>query len=424
MTMFSTLGLFIALSLLLSLLLALIVIIPWLRGSRSTSQDNRLLNLNVDVFESRLSELETDKQAGNIDDQAYQNQKLELERQLIAAEQQVAPVRAPGLKSRLIVMIWVPVLAGLAYFLISDRSSAFTLWQAEDSVGQVADDLLTGKIDRPPEWAIKDGTALISAMQTNVYRHADDPNRWMRLSELFLSLEATDSALEALARAYRLSPEDDAIAMVYAQTSFFANSGSLDANSRKVLEGVLQKQPNHEGAQMLMAMGEARAGNFKQAQGWISKLRGNIEQKPGDHSVAFASLDKLSATIAQQQAQTADGVNVSVIVNPSLLPLIKPEYVLFVAIRAEAGGPPYAVKRLPVTQLNNGKITVSLSNLDAMMPDRTLQSARAADEKLVLTANISQTGNAISQTGDLSANPIVLPKDKQQLNIEINRQVP
>ena len=53
--------------------------------------------------------------------------------------------------------------------------------------------------------------------------------------------------------------------------SFFANQGQLDANSRRVLQGVLAENPQHEGAQMLMAMGEARSSNFEQAQGWIQR---------------------------------------------------------------------------------------------------------------------------------------------------------
>ena len=87
-------------------------------------------------------------------------------------------------------MIWIPILAVIAYMMTADRTAVFTLWQAQDKVGQVADDLLTGKIDVPPEWAAKESTALISAMQTNVHRNADDANRWMRLSELFMMLEA------------------------------------------------------------------------------------------------------------------------------------------------------------------------------------------------------------------------------------------
>ena len=132
MTIFSTAGLFIALSLLIALLLAVITIMPWLRATRTsgTSVDNQLLDINVAVFRERLAELKIDKDSGTIDDAHYQNQKLELERQLLDAQREVTPMVAPGIKSRLIIMVWVPVLAGLAYFLVGDRTPVFDLWTA------------------------------------------------------------------------------------------------------------------------------------------------------------------------------------------------------------------------------------------------------------------------------------------------------
>lgn len=426
MSIFSTLSLFIALSLLVAFMIAIIVIMPWLRGSRVQNKpvDNQLLAINVAVFRERLAELKTDKESGTIDESHYDNQKLELERQLLDAQREIAPMRNPGIKSRLILVVWVPLLAALAYILIGNRAPVFELWAAEDKVGQVADDLLTGKIDQPPAWAIENGSQLISAMQTNVHRHADDPNRWMRLSELFLSLEATPSAIEALSRAYRLSPDNEEIATTYAQVSFFANGGQLDANSRRVLEELLAKNPQHEGAQMLMAMGEARSNNFEQAQGWIRRLRASIAAKPGDHTQALSSLDELSANIVVQQQQASEGIDVTVTINSSLLPLIKADDVLFVAIRDVKGGPPFAAKRLPISVIKQGEASVSLSDLDAMMPDRTLQSARADDTQLAVIARISHTGNAIAESGDMSANPVVITTGQNQVNIEINQQVP
>uniref|UniRef100_UPI00260D06D0 tetratricopeptide repeat protein n=1 Tax=uncultured Psychrobacter sp. TaxID=259303 RepID=UPI00260D06D0 len=283
---------------------------------------------------------------------------------------------------------------------------------------------LTAKIDKPPVWAIENGQQLISAMQTNVYRHADDPDRWMRLSELFLSLEATPSAIEALSRAYRLSPENEEIATSYAQISFFANEGRLDANIRRVLQDVLVDNPQHEGAQMLMAMGEARSNNFDEAQGWISRLRNSIAAKPGDHSRALASLDELSANINAQKAQAAQGVDVTVVVNSSLLPLVKEDDVLFVAIRDVNGGPPFAAKRLPISVIKQGEANISLSDLDAMMPERTLASAREQKTQLAVIARISHSGNAVAESGDLSGNPVVISSDQNQVNVEINQQVP
>ncbi|MGM8885961.1 c-type cytochrome biogenesis protein CcmI [Psychrobacter sp. 1U2] len=426
MTLFSTIGLFIALSLFIALIFAVIAITPWLRAARIKSNpvDNQLLDINVAVFRERLAELKSDKDNGTIDDSHYQNQKLELERQLLDAQREVTPMVAPGVKSRLIVMVWVPVLAAMAYLLIGNRTPVFELWASEDKVGQVADDLLTGKIDQPPAWAIEDGRQLISAMQTNVYRHADDPDRWMRLSELFLSLEATPSAIEALSRAYRLSPENEEIATNYAQISFFANEGQLDANIRRVLQDVLVENPQHEGAQMLMAMGEARSSNFDEAQGWINRLRSSIAAKPGDHSRALTSLDELSANVSAQKAQAAQGIDVTVMINSSLLPLVKGDDVLFVAIRDVNGGPPFAAKRLPISVIKQGEANVSLSDLDAMMPERTLASAREQKTQLAVIARISHSGNAVAESGDLSGNPVVISADQNQVNVEINQQVP
>ncbi|MBU5616433.1 c-type cytochrome biogenesis protein CcmI [Psychrobacter sp. TAE2020] len=427
MTQFSTLGLFIALSLLITLVLSIIVVMPWLRAKRAQNKpvDNQLLDINIAVFRERLAELKTDKDTGTIDDSHYQNQKLELERQLLDAQRQIEPMIVPGVKSRLLLIIWVPALTALAYLLIGDRTPVFNFWSAEDKVGQVADDLLTGKLDQPPAWAIEDdGRQLITAMQSNVHRHADDPDRWMRLSELFLSLESTDSAIESLSRAYRLSPDNEEIATTYAQISFFANQGQLDTNTRRVLQDVLAKNPQHEGAQMLMAMGEARGSNYQQAQGWIKRLRDNIAAKPGDHSKALASLDELSANVSTQEKQAALGIDVTVTINASLLPLIKADDVLFVAIRDVKGGPPFAAKRLPISIIKQGQATISLSDLDAMMPERTIQMARSEKTKLVVVARVSHTGNAIAESGDLSGNPIVIGAEQNQVKVEINQQVP
>ena len=175
---------------------------------------------------------------------------------------------------------------------------------------------------------------------------------------------------------------------------------------------------------MLMARGEAKAGNYEQAQGWIAKMRQRMQQNPSADRHALTGLDELTADIVRQQMQAAEGVDVSVTVNAKLLPLITADDVLFIAIRAAAGGPPYEAKRIPISSLKQGNISLSLSNLDAMMADRTLQPARASGEQLVVTARISHSGNAISASGDLSSNPVVLKSDQQQVNIEINQQVP
>lgn len=420
--MTQSLILFLSLCAACAFLVAFIVIYPWMTGSKS--DDNRLMSVNVQTFYERLAELDSDKAAGVIDETFYDAQVLSLKRQLLAAQTATPMVLPASIKSRFIVLLWVPILAGMAYFLVGDRTAVFKLWQAQDTVGQVADDLLTGKIDVPPQWAIEDSSALISAMQTNVHHNAHDPNRWMRLSELFMSLQAPPQVLEALARAYRLNPNDEGIAATYAQVSFFANEGRLDETARSVVTQILTNNPNHEGALMLMAMGDTRAGNYAAAKAWTARLRTLIAAKSGDHSAALTSLDELAATIDAQAQKAAMGVTVNVRVDSSLLPKIQDTDVLFVAITEAAGGPPYAVKRIPVSQIKEGTVQLNLSSLDAMMPERTLQVARDNRAQLIVTARISKSGNAMSQSQDLSANPVPLAQTAQSADLFINQIVP
>ena len=472
-----TLVIFVALAILLAILLAIIVLLPWLRVDKS-AQNDQLIALNVEVFRERLDELKADFNAGTLSETEFKTQKTELERQLLLASEDKnsvvlndsnrsssnsssdQPVDAKvadaevmkalreqrftrSTKARLTVLTCVPILMILGYFLSGDRTPVMNLWQAQDEVGQVADDLLTGKIDAPPEWATEDTVGLMGAIQTNVHHHAHDPQRWMRLADILLAFEANDQALEAQSRAYRLAPDDETIAVSYAQTKFFTNGGVLDASSRKALLKVLQTNPKHQGAQMLMAMGEARDGNYDQAQAWVARLREGIAARDGDNTEALNSLDQLSQNIAEQKqaslsASKGDSgqmmsqpVQVKVTLNSSLKPLVESTDLLFVTIQEATGGAPLAVKRLPAADLAKAVdgFDIELSDEDAMMPTNTLSKAMQQGKSLVLKARVSKSGQAMTESGDLKADDLSLDYDKQRpeglkVTLEINQQVP
>ena len=459
-----TLVIFVALAILLAIVLAIIVLMPWLRVDKS-AQNDQLIALNVEVFQERLDELKSDFNAGAMSESEFNTQKTELERQLLlASDDKNSVVLNESLKeneftaaelakakreqqftrsgkARLTLLICIPSLMILGYFLAGDRSPVVNLWQAQDKVGQVADDLLTGKIEVPPEWATEDSVGLMGAIQTNVHHHAHDPMRWMRLSDILMAFEANEQAMEAQARAYRLSPDDEAVAVRYAQTKFFTSGGMLDDSSRKALQNVLEKDPQHQGAQMLMAMGEARSGNYQQAQAWVTRLRENIVARDGDHSEALNSLDELSRNIQQQQqaslasakngAASAQTVAVTVTLNPSLAPLIKPTDILFVTIQESTGGAPLAVKRMSAAELVNAAkgFNIELNDQDAMMPTHTLSKAMQEGKQLVLKARISKSGQAMQEAGDLAANDLPLTyennkKETIKIATEINKQLP
>lgn len=417
--------LFIGLILALSLLLAMIILLPWWHNSRFQHNDNQLLSLNIQVFEQRLAELQEDFNQGTIDNDTYQNQKLALERQLLNISQtQTTQKFVPNWKSRLIFLIWIPFLAGMAYLMIGDRTPVFKLWQAQDRVGQVADDLLTGKIDTPPTWATEDSAGLISAMQTNVHHHATDPMRWFRLSEIFVALQAPEQSIEALSRAYRLSPDDEKIAITYAQTRFFTQGGQMDGETRQVTTHLLKQNPKHQGAQMLMAMGEMRAGNYNDARHWISLIKTDLQARGGDHSQAINSLNELEQTINQREQQGQQAVTINISLTPEMLGRIKKTDSLFVTVRPLSGGAPVAAKKLTADSLSQATTSVTISDNDSIMPTQTLSTAMQGTQPLVVSARVSQSGDAMPVSGDLTSNPVPLDAKNAKADVLIDKVVP
>ncbi len=241
------------------------------------------------------------------------------------------------LKTQVVLLLLAVALTTLLYFTLDNRSTIVTFWKESAKVEQVADDLLTGKIDSPPDWAIKtvkDRQILITAMQANVHRHTSrstskaikatntsnasdasnisDASRWMKLAELFLSMQATDEALQAMERANRLEPNNAKIATTYAKTSYFANGERMNKKARRVLQNLLATHPNHRGALMLMIMGETRAGNHDKALLWVDRLRRSIinnhannhnANSKDDRNKALANLDRLTQSIKNNQRQ-------------------------------------------------------------------------------------------------------------------------
>lgn len=417
--------LFILCAIALALCLAVVIMLPWFRYQAESRNDNQLLALNIDVFKQRLAELENDFNEQQIDQATYDSQKLALERQLLDISQSTSVHSfVPNFKSRLIFIIWIPFLVAMAYYIIADRSETFKLWQSQDHIGKVADDLLTGKISTPPESAAKDAIGLINTMQTNVHHNATDPMRWFRMSEIYMALEAPEQALEALARAYRLNPDDEKIAITYAQTSFFAQGGVLSQNIRQVLQKVLANNPTHQGAQMLMVMGEMKDGNYAEARKWLNIVKQAILAKNGDHSEAVKSLADLEKNINEREAQSKQAITVQVNITPTILGRVKKGDTLFVNIRPIAGGVPVAAKKISADDLHKEGLSLKISDIDSIMPTALLSQAIVSGQQLGITARVSTSGDAMPQSGDLTSNPVPLDVKANSATVLIDKVVP
>ncbi len=208
--------------------------------------------------------------------------------------------------SSIILGLSVVVISIGLYFSLANRQAVWQYWHTEQRFVSIADDLLTGKINQPPKWAIETPEniqTLVSCMQKNVHHHANDEKRWLRLADVFLSIDSTDSAVQAMERANRLAPDNAEIATTYAKVVYSTNGGILTTKAKKALQRILANDPSNQRASMLLIMHATNQGNPQQALLWANKLKSAIEHQSGGHSKQIASLERLINTIKHNQSQ-------------------------------------------------------------------------------------------------------------------------
>jgi cytochrome c-type biogenesis protein CcmI len=468
----STLNHFLLAALILTLLLSLIVISPWLRRRQVTSSLGTssgatdaisLMNLNVSVFRERLSELDADVGQGRLEPDEYTALKTDLERQLLAAQSStqissawpLLALRRPPQLVVALVFLWLPLLAfsfyvwqlgGVAALLQTESSkpsknnALWSYWQAQDRYGAIAEQLMSGQSNTPPDDALQHAVALLQALQTNAYQHPMAATRWVVLSEGYRAAEMAPAAEAALAHAHRLAPEDSGISMRYAQMRFVGHAGKMDDITRDLLQQVLRREPDHEGALMLLAVASFRDQQYDAAVLWLQRLKAARLKRAGDQPVAPALIAELDQTIlkAQQASQdqfaaaqpiqdvktrslrainTQPKLSITVQLAPALQDKVKPSDTLFVYARALTGlSVPYAVQKIPAAALLDASrghqpLVVTLTEADHMLADRTLSTAAESSTSLVVAARISTHGDPLPHAGDVESLPVPLSRE-------------
>ena len=115
------------------------------------------------------------------------------------------------------------------------------------------------------------------------------------------------------------------------------------------------------------------------------------------------------------QPATGDGaaIVVEVALAPSLMEQTTPTDTLFVLARADSGPPvPLAVARKQVGDL---PLKVTLTDAMAMMPAMKLSSF----PRVKVSARVSKSGQASSQSGDLAATDVVVDSAKPPQSVQL-----
>jgi len=413
----------------LFILASIIVLIrPLLKPPETSHIDQKQVNL--EIFKQRLTELDLDLQQGQIDQDNYDATRQDLEKQLLndipENEEINIADNSNNTSSLLITLTTVPLLAiGLYLYLGSP-----------DAINQPAPSKKASttnphEANQPPAQAPSIAEVVVK-LEKKLKTEPGNKKLLFLLARSYTHLKQFKNAESAYERLTRLVTDNASYWADYADIAAFNQKGNLAGKPYELIKHALSVLPEHPKAIWLAGTYYYQQKEYKKAIRFWEKLRALLPPESRNMQSINASIASAEAklgikptmatkTPAPQSTPSAASVSITGVarIADNLKSRVQPGDTVFIYARASKGPRmPLAVVRKQVRDL---PISFTLNDSMAMMPQMKLSSFK----NVVVSARISRSGNAITQSGDLSSAKInVTVGDMKKLVLEINQVVP
>jgi len=421
-------------------LIAVIFIVPTLRKKNYAFSDE-YDDLNVDIAKERLTELKAQLDAGEINQQTYQQMHDELESTLaldLSAASSLQP--SPTIDSKinklsaLLLALAIPVVAAGVYYQLGDFAAA--------TGTRIAETVIPAGENRP-QMTIEEA---VVKLKERLAQEPENPDGWFMLGKTYMAMKQYENAAASYKKMLSIVGDEPQVLLRYADALAMTEGGKLTGIAKPIVEKVIALMPNDSTALWMAGSVENQQGNYAKALTFWYRLypqlaqnaqgqsqldvliKGAEGQLPASEVAALkkahlvqaapqvAPQETPQATPQQQAAISAAEIIVTVELDPALKDKVKPSDTLFIFAKAMQGPPmPLAAVKKTVAAL---PLTVTLNDAMAMMPQMKLSSF----EQVVISAVISKSGQPGAQPGDLFVNmsPVEV-KSQKKISLIINQ---
>ena len=410
----------------MSMLALLFIVVPLLRNRTATVVDPD--ELNTEVTRARLAELDLDLESGRLDQTQYDAAREDLERELLhdlAGDRRADKPVHSGVWAVLLVAIAVPVGATLLYKAIGTEQ-IIALLQQNPPAKQAQQ-------QAPSQLSVEE---MVSQLAARMERQPDDLRGWLMLAKSYSVLDRYELAVPAYRNIMRLGGGDNAGVLAdFADALVATSNGSFTDEAGKLLARALALEPDNLKALWLAGHWKNQSGDPAAAIAYWEQAASQMQPQSEDWQVITGQIEQVrkqaglppGSTPPVQVAQAGDGVpaaaggttlQVTVTLDPALRNQARPDDTVFIYARA-VNGPrmPLAIVRKQVRDL---PVTVTLDDSMAMSPAMVLSGFNPVS----VGARISQSGNAMPQSGDLQGMESPVRTDTtSQLDILIDSAV-
>ncbi len=382
---------------------ALLFLLPPLIKARASDDVLARDELNLTIFKDQMKELEADLEAGVLTAEQYEIARQDLERDFLHDSGESGNAssgqtdRIIGRAAAVVVLVLMPVLAVSIYGMLGagaaglDPDSARPDVQAEGHQGTLEEQ--------------------IAMLREHLQNNPEDAEGWLMLARSYYFMKDFAAASEAYERASALIQDSDPNLFAdWADAAAMAQGRQMAGKPYELAKKALSLQPFHQKALWLAGTAAFQAEDYDTTLEYWQRLVKLFPEGSENHVQMQRNIDEIKAMLASSgEAQTPSaaaettaspsgaGASLHGVVRLSdeLQGRVSPEQVVFVYARAPSGPRmPLAIVRKQVKDL---PLAFTLDDSTAMTPAMKL----SAFPQVMVGARVSQSGNAISQSGDL-----------------------
>ena len=374
---------------------------------RKSNQGN-LTFTSLPIYREQLQELQADLANGIIGETQFHEAEQELKRRLLE-ESQIEPTpTSHGMRQR-----WIAAVIALALPL-----GSFALYRLLGQPSSFATPATTTSAENitPQQFAV-----MTQRLAVKLREQPNDVLGWNMLAKAYMALGRASDSIKAYDRAVSLAPENATLLAEYAHALASNNNNSFAGRPRELLAQGLRLEPNN--ARILALAGSAayEAKDFSAAIDHWEQLLAQVPKESEITDEVMASINAARAAMGQKAPVMASAsVSGTVALSAALKDKAAAADTLFIYARAagrNAPKMPLAVWRGAVKDLPKN---FTLDDSMAMTPAMVLSKF----EQVTVEARISKSGNAMTQSGDLSAAAVTVKPGTNNIRILIDRVAP